>query len=137
MPPEPQVKTQLPSPPEILGPEARREWFRAGKLLKSAGVISSLDRSIFALYCAAWERWQTAAAEVRERGSIATTPNGYPQISPYLVIEQQAIKQLAQLGEQLGLSPASRSRIKTNGFLNAADQDPVASFRQARPPRPA
>src|SRR5215831_5950678 len=126
LPPEPKVVTTLPPPPAILNEEARREWYRAGRLLRAAGVISSLDRGVFALYCATWARWLEATTEVRKHGSITMTRSGYPQLSAYLVVEQQTMRQLASLGEQLGMSPVSRSRIKTNGFLNAANEDPIA-----------
>ena len=121
---EPQYQVELPSAPRHLSKVAQREWRRVGKLLVGSGVMTAADRAVLALYCQAYARWVEAeeaiAAAARlppdedgaaRSGLTATTPKGMVVQSVYLQIANKAMEQVKVYGAELGLTPASRTRI--------------------------
>src|SRR5262249_21622461 len=84
--------------------------------LKLLGLITTVDRAALAAYCMAWSRWVAAELKVKEFGMVIKSPEkGYPMMSPYLVIANQAMKQLRDYLAEFGMSPASRTRIEVEG----------------------
>lgn len=132
---EPKIEAGLPPAPKTLDADARKEWFRCGRLLKRAGMISRLDLAVFALYCSAWSTWLKAQTAVQTTGLLVKTPNGSVQISPAWTITNQAAQKVHDIGASLGLNPSSRTKIHTMG--TDAEKDPVSDFNSRRPGRPA
>ena len=58
--PAPVVPSRLPPPPKHLSDEAKSEWRRMGRELLRLGLLTTIDRAEFALYCQAWGRWVEA-----------------------------------------------------------------------------
>jgi P27 family predicted phage terminase small subunit len=75
-----------------------------------AELWTTLDLGTLALYCQIWARWKEAEKLVAELGSVVKSPQGTPVKNPYLSVADTAIKQLAVLGRELGLTPSSRVR---------------------------
>ncbi len=98
-------------PPSELSEVAKAEWKRVSKLLKEAGLIESIDKSLLAVYCIAYERWMDACDKLKTTSMIAKAPSGYPMINPYWTIQKQAADQMIRLASEFGLTPASRSRL--------------------------
>lgn len=108
---EPKPNATLPKPPAHLSPVAKKEWRRAGKLLRDLGLLSDLDWAAFAVYCQSWSRWVEAEEALSTYGLMLKSPNGFPIQSPYLAIANAAMSQIRSLLSEFGLSPASRTRV--------------------------
>lgn len=120
---EPQPQEKMPQCPSHLNKEAKKEWRRAGKILKSIGLLTQIDRMIFAAYCEAYSRWIEATLKVQEMGMVyvkgavldpdtGKMVGGEPRLNPYIRIAREAFDQMIRAGTQLGLSPSSRATLK-------------------------
>jgi len=131
---EPQIKSKkLPSCPRHLDKEARKEWRRLAKQLAEAGILTEIDRAVFAAYCRAWSLYVKADQAVQQYGSIFISKNKQPYQSPYLNQMTAAMKDMVRFAAELGMTPSSRSRVKaaktTTGsalldFLNGQTSNP-------------
>jgi P27 family predicted phage terminase small subunit len=124
------VAAALPLAPQELAGAARKEWYRVGRLMRDAQMISKLDRGVLATYCVAWARWLETEQNVRKHGLVVKTPSGFPQLNPYLVAANRAMQQIVTLSSELGLSPSSRHRLQTMGTEDG--DDAFERFRQER-----
>lgn len=111
---EPKPKAAMPECPPHLGPEAVREWRRMSKELSDIGLLTRIDRAMFAGYCQAWGRWVEAELAMAEKGPVVKAKKtGVAMISPFLSVANKAMEQMRQFAEQLGMSPSSRSRVSS------------------------
>jgi P27 family predicted phage terminase small subunit len=99
--------------PRHLSDDAKAEWKRVAPLLASAGVLTAVDRAALAGYCQAWARWIEAEKMIEEQGYVLATPSGYQQQSPYVTIANKALELVKTFAVEFGMTPSSRSRIKT------------------------
>jgi P27 family predicted phage terminase small subunit len=106
-----------PHPPE-LSADAAKEWRRVGRLLRERGMLSELDRGLFAAYCQAYGRWaqaERALSEMAKRDPVAgallvKTANGAPIPNPLVAIAHRAMADMARYAAELGMAPAARAR---------------------------
>ena len=110
---EPDPEPEIPSCPQHLNKVARREWRRVTKQLFALGLVTQLDRSALAAYCDAYSRWAEASVQIQQFGLILKSPSGYPMQSPYLAILNTALEQMRAYSTEFGMTPSSRSRVKT------------------------
>ena len=110
---EPRPVVAIPTCPAHLSPTAKTEWKRLAHHLHRLGVLTGLDRSALAAYCQAYGRWVEAERRLKETPVLLKTPAGYVQPSPWLAISNKAVEQMGKFAAQIGLSPASRSRVTT------------------------
>jgi P27 family predicted phage terminase small subunit len=102
--PKPKIST-LTAPRHLHG-VAKKEWKRLAKVLRDDGLLTTVDRDAFALYC---ETYAIYAAAVREIDRTGAFIDGKP--APALkVIDVQFIK-MRQLLTEFGMTPASRTRV--------------------------
>jgi P27 family predicted phage terminase small subunit len=112
---EPRPSPGAPEAPAHLDEEASREWDRVVGTLDQLGLVTTLDRAALAGYCQAWSRWVDAEMKLREYGAVLKSPiKGVPLMSPYLTIANRALEQMRQFLSEFGMSPASRTRIRTD-----------------------
>jgi P27 family predicted phage terminase small subunit len=83
------------------------------------GVITIVDRAVLAAYCQAYGRWVEAEEKLKEAPLLFKTPSGYVQQSPWLNIANRQMELMGRYMAEIGLTPASRSRI---AVANPADQ---------------
>ena len=119
---EPRPRVRLPQAPSHLGPEAKKEWRRLGRLLVSMGVMTEADAGALALLCTSWARWIEAEEQLRRYGIVIKSPSGYPIQSPYLSIARQAMAEVRSLLSEFGLTPASRSRVSAAPIEDEEDE---------------
>lgn len=114
---------ELPTCPQHLVPEARTEYLRIGRELKRYGIVSKLDRGVLAMTAERWAEYVWAQRKIAalnaedpkgERGYVDRTPNDYKVMSVYLQIARAAESQYVKLCNELGLTPAARSRVKAS-----------------------
>ena len=108
---EPKPPGSLPDCPEHLSTEAKAEWHRIAKSLNVIGLLTQVDRATMAAYCQCWGRWVEAEQKLAETPAILRTPAGYIQQSPWLSISNKQLELMARYMTELGLTPASRSRL--------------------------
>ena len=110
---EPRPAIEIPTCPAHLCPAAKAEWKRLAKMLHQLRVISHLDRAALAAYCQAYGRWAEAERAMKETPLLIKLPSGYIQPSPWLGIANKQLELMQKFMAELGLSPASRSRVST------------------------
>jgi P27 family predicted phage terminase small subunit len=108
---EPLPPEGVPDCPGHLGEEARAEWYRLVETLVDMGVISVIDRAVLAAYCQAYGRWVEAEEKLKETPLLIRTPSGYVQQSPWLSVANRQMELMGRYMAEIGLTPASRSRI--------------------------
>ena len=132
---EPKVGRGLPQAPNHLIPEARLEWRRLAKLLHAIGVLTTLDRAAFAVYCQAYGRWvraeraleRMAEKEPSTQALLMKTKSGNLIQNPLVGTANKAMDVLLKAATELGMTPSVRSRIETPSS-GKAKQSAAAEF---------
>jgi len=57
--------------------------------------------------------WSDTIQAIQKYGPLVKSPNGYPQVSPYLSIANKQAEIMIRIASEFGFTPASRSRIST------------------------
>lgn len=70
------------------------------------------DRGILAVYCRSWEEFVLAAKVVDKDGRYVETDKGNLIQHPAVGVMNKAAERVLRYGQQLGLSPAARTRIE-------------------------
>ncbi len=102
-----------PTCPAELSQTAKDEWHRVVAELVQRGVVSNLDRAALAAYCQSYALWSDAIQAIQKYGPLVKSPNGYPQVSPYLAIANKQAEIMIRIASEFGFTPASRARIAT------------------------
>jgi len=114
------VASGRPTCPAHLSPDARKAWRKAVKILADRGTLSAGDGQLLAMYAELVARWVAAKAEIAAKGLMVVVTvlsnRGEPiekeRVNPALKIAQESEKQLATLGDRLGLSPTFREKVR-------------------------
>lgn len=101
----------MPDCPSHLSDVAREEWHRIAESLNRIGLLTQVGRSTMAAYCQCYGRWVEAEQKLKETPSILRMPSGYVQQSPWLTISNKQLELMVKYMSELGLTPASRSRL--------------------------
>lgn len=89
--------------PEWLHHLAKEEWARITPLLD----LKAVDLGVTAAYCQTFAKWRRAEGQL-DKGLV--TDKGKP--SPFLGVSEALVRQLRNLAECLGFTPAARGRLK-------------------------
>ena len=109
---EPRPKlVRTPSPPRSLRRQGKSEWRRLTKELTRLGLLTELDLTAFHAYCTAYQTWREAQESLSKEGMICVTPTGFTRQSPRVRISSDALNEMRRWGQELGLTPAARTRI--------------------------
>ncbi len=108
---EPKPAGSLPDCPAHLSAEARAEWHRIAANMNRIGLLTQVDRTTMAAYCQCYGRWVEAEQKLAETPAILRMPSGYIQQSPWLTTANKQLELMAKYMAELGLTPASRSRL--------------------------
>ena len=80
-------------------------------VLHEMGVVTLVDRAALAAYCQCYGRWVEAEEKLRATPILLKTATGYVQQSPWLSISNKQLELMGRYMAEIGLTPASRSRI--------------------------
>ena len=108
---EPKFPTLQSDCPKHLGPIAAEEWARIRELFTN--IFTEADRAALSAYCVCYGRWVEAEDHVRATGMMVKSPSGYPMQNPWLSIANKAFQQMNKMMSEFGMTPSSRSRVKT------------------------
>lgn len=122
LPPAPQatgVGSRVPPCPGILTAGARRIWRKQVRELSQRGVIEIIDREHLAIYCQAWDDWETARAQINALAGdpkqlprhIVRTTKGNAIYNPWMSVAKQAQETIRTFGAIFGFSPSDRQRL--------------------------
>lgn len=111
IPDEVEIKGEFPSAPSVLDAKAKKEWRRLAPILTEIGVLTPADWGVFALYCAAFSRFQSSAAHCKKYGEVVVKLSGQQAMSPHYYVMRQSGEDMRKLAGELGITPAARSKV--------------------------
>lgn len=129
---EPQPDAGAPEMPPGLSTAAQDEWRRILPILSKMRVLTVADSATIAGYCQSFADWIAAQSDVREHGLLIEEPmtNRMGEIvghrlkkNPALTIANELKKAYRAFASDLGLSPASRTRVHTTPGGDTPDDD--------------
>jgi len=116
--PQPPAAPEDLSPPAWLVSQAKEAWTR---LRPDLPWLTLADVDAFAAYCSSYARWREAQTFLETNGltyelrgeGIKGKPGPVKCIQQYpqVAIAKQSLMMMCKIGGELGLSPASRTRI--------------------------
>jgi P27 family predicted phage terminase small subunit len=121
-------------PPELTG-QAAVEWRRLAPLLRRSRQVGEVDRGALMALCIEWARYLDAIPKAQPL--IVRAPSGYPMPNPYLSIAKRALDECRALWPELGLTPSSRARVKTELTGPGPGGDSFSEFDDPLPPMPS
>ena len=123
--PEYDVADMSPTPIILADNYALEEWNRVAPGLTKTGVLTVTDVATLERYCKAHARWRRAEDEIMKPGNdVHTTPNGMKQQSVYVSMANSASTLSNKLAAELGITPASRSKVSATGKNGVKKADP-------------
>jgi len=120
---EPQPRAEVPTCPDWLVDEAKREWNRVVGELAACGLITGVDRAALAAYCECWAVWREARGLLATGGLTTTNADGGLKKHPAATVANEALSQMHKFLIEFGMTPASRSRISVGGEKKDALED--------------
>ena len=117
--------------PDWLQGVASDKWDEIVPLLEAMRVLAATDSDILALYCRTFARYQEALAQTS--ALFVTTETGRIVKHPCVSITEKALEQMLRCGRELGLTPAARTSLSTDGPQKArkpaGPKDTTAKFK--------
>jgi len=107
-------RPELAAPDEIpahLDDAARVEWIKLIPILMDMRVMTKGDYIVLGNLCQSYSTMAKAQAILNETGMLVRSPSGYMQQSPLLGIINQCVARINLLCRELGLTPASRTKV--------------------------
>lgn len=102
----------IPNPPNHLDVVAKTEWKRISESLYNLQILSDIDRSALAAYCASYSRWVKSENKIKKQGMVITTTNGNMIQSPFVGIANKAMMIMHKFLVEFGMTPSARVGLK-------------------------
>lgn len=134
----PQFPAERPIMPRWLKGEARKVWQRTAPKLIEAGVLTKLDRAVFAAYCEATADYlkvqrlceQLAEQDSVGQGLLIRTKKGNLVQNPLIGIRNRARSAMTKLAMEFGLTPSSKARVsRSKPAIKSSKKDPHRFFK--------
>ena len=130
----PTADGEAPDVPDWFGALELEKWAELCSDLGRMAVLSSDTREILIAYCTAYARWREAREQVNATGLAIMEEGKQGQTilkrSPYVAEEQKYRELMNRLLPELGLTPASRQKLKSLKLDDAAKDDPSGSLME-------
>lgn len=119
-------------PPEVAAvPLAAAYWGDVVPMLRQSRQVAGIDRGALVALCLEWARYLTAIEDARTEGHVVRLNRSYRMANPHLGIASTALKACRALWAELGMTPASRTRVQVTGDTAG---DVFDEFDHATPP---
>ena len=96
------------------------------KELHPLGLLTNIDLTALAAYCASFSIWIDAQKQIQKHGVLIKAQSGFPMQSPYLAISNRAMTEMRKWMVEFGLTPSSRSRVEATPVKK---KDPLKEFQ--------
>ena len=110
---EPQPDIEIPECPDFLAEDAIKEWEYMAPILQEHGLITKLDKALFAAYCQGYGTWAEISRMLKDTKLIYKTEKGNITVNPLVWLQGKALGHMIKAAVQFGLSPSSRSDVST------------------------
>lgn len=117
---EPEPTGPAECPAHIKG-KARAEWERVVRSMP-AGLYTSADVPVIAVYCQAWVTYRNALDLVEAEGMMSVGANGQPAAHPAVAVMSKQAEIILRAADRLGMSPSARTRLEVR------DKPPASKF---------
>lgn len=118
-------------PAELTDPDARAEWFRTIVPSITRGQVTAADRVFAIAHCELWATWRSQIADASKHAHVvAVGKNSYPTPNPARAMANKTLLLLAKVDAELGFTPVSRTRVKTEG--GKRHKSAIDAFRDAK-----
>lgn len=117
---EPGLPVSAPPCPEHLDAEARKNWERLAPLLMTMGVLTQVDGMALGELCSAYSTLAGAQNQLNKVGILYKDDGGKIRPNPLLKVIAQQTAIVQSLMREFGLTPSSRTRIRTEPVVGAA-----------------
>jgi len=91
---------------------AKETWLKYSKILLDARVLKDSDAICLESLALCYQHWKGAEALITRDGYLVTASTGWQTANPAINIANQMLKQIRGFLNELGLTPASRSRLQ-------------------------
>lgn len=96
--------------PKTITGESLAEWERLVPEIEAMGLLATIDRGVLIRYCRAWEDWCELDEKLQATGMLVKGRRDGLVRNPLWIMRSDIEATLADLGKQLGLTPAARLR---------------------------
>ena len=130
---EPEPAGDLSDPPEWMSESQKQGWIYAIENAPS-GLLKKVDRSVLVAWVVAEDLHRQASMMLEKYGILTKTPKGTragPMQSPYLPVVNRQAHIMLKAAEQLGFTPASRSRVQIEETPVIDPNDPWVRLARA------
>ena len=107
-------KLETLKPPPGLNKDEKKCWRTVSSELQKAGILTKVDVSSLVAYCRSWVGWIEETRIAQDEGSVVKGGLGGPVINPHVRIASEYFKQLLALWREFGMTPSSRTRIRSD-----------------------
>lgn len=108
-------KNEMPKQPRNFPKMPKAVWEELAPQLLAAGLLTNVDGQAFSLLCRDIADLETVDSKLNTIDSwIDVTPNGFKVQSVWLNIRNRLHDDIVRLCKEFGMTPASRSTLKTN-----------------------
>lgn len=125
---EPHPDPGIPKCPCHLDAEAKREWKRMARELSDLGMLTTIDKAIFTIYCESWSLSKQIEKKLQQEGMIIRASvqetihpdgtvvkrGGTPIINPRYKLKMAAVEKMIKALVEMGMSPSSRGRVSVS-----------------------
>jgi len=128
---------QVPPAPFELSKSAQKFYLEAGKVLIEQQLLKTSDVLSLANYAVEMGVYTDSMEQVNKQGAVIKLPNNFHAINPQRKAAENALKLATAIADKLGLTPASRGRIKgASAFVDAPGgkkHDPILELLKPTP----
>jgi P27 family predicted phage terminase small subunit len=122
--------------PTYLSPAARTQWRKLLPLLMERGSLTAADAQQLSMHCELFARWVTAQTQITAEGitqTVTVLDSQGEQVTrtrPHIALKilQDCEKSLRASLRELGLTPASREKVKPARTIENESEDLLAGL---------
>jgi P27 family predicted phage terminase small subunit len=112
--PQPRSARKCPEPPPWLTPYALERWREVAPELFALGLLTVADVGALAIHCSHYGRWRQAEEQIARMPELVATTERGRVADPLVAIAGRAAKDALSSGNEFGLTPSSRTRVRVD-----------------------
>lgn len=121
-----QYRTGVPSPPDWLDTDAKKEYRRAAAEIAATGnTLQQVDFAVLCAYAQAYADMARLSKRIRKEGEVVGGASG-PIANPLIRSRALALQTIRTTSQKLGFSPADRGRVQVTP--SSATKDALNAF---------